>query len=209
MALASAPHMKYATAIATDSMSRCMHISDAIPSNLLNKVFSQLKDLQWFSHKKYFTLWFVEKPCECSYEYTGFCMPPSPMPQCILDLKQVVQDITGAEDINSCNANLYKDESHSLTWHSDNEDLFLADRQKATIVSVSLGAERTFCIRSRADGLEIPIKLSHGDICTMEGFFQKFYEHCLLPQYDPADMRINLTFRSIVLHTKTCPCRDE
>ena len=206
------PRMKAATVIFSDHLSKCQHISSAIPSTLLSCAFSHLQTLQWYSNKKYLTLWFVEDSCRCPYAYTGFSIPSTPMPECIIALRNAIVDITGAKGINSCNANLYQDGSNSIAWHSDNENLFRADRQKSTIVSVSLGADRTFWIRCRANGLETPTLLSHGDICTMEGYFQKFFEHCVLPEINPSyhsGMRINLTFRAIVLHDKACPKRDE
>ena len=204
--------MQAATVIFADHLCKCQHISSAIPNIIVYDAFLHLKSLNWYSNKKYLTLWFTEEPCNCIYAYTGFAIPPSPMPDCIISLKNAIADITGAVGLNSCNANLYQDSSNSISWHSDNENLFLADRRKACIVSVSLGADRTFWIRCKSNGAETPILLSHGDICTMEGYFQKFFEHCVLPESNPSyhtSMRINLTFRTIVLHSKDCPCRDE
>ena len=196
----------------SDHLSKCQHISSAIPAHLLYNAYLHLKSRKWYSNRKYLTLWFVEESCKCPYAYTGFSIPPTPMPDCVIALKDAIAEITGAVGINSCNADLYQDGSNSIPWHSDNEDLFLADRQKSIIVSVSLGADRTFWIRCKANGTETPILLSHGDICTMEGYFQKFFEHCVLPEDNPSyhtSLRINLTFRSIVLHDKACPKRDE
>ena len=201
--------MRYAKDIYSDHLSQCKHISNAIPSNLLDGVFSHLLTMKWYSNRKYETLWFIESPCNCSYEYSGYNIRPTQMPTCVQHLKRVVEDITGAVDLNSCNANLYQGASNTINWHTDDEDLFLADRQKSFIVSVSLGADRDFCIKSRANGSEIPITLSNGDICTMEGFFQKFFLHCILPHASPTSVRINLTFRKIVLHTHACPLRGE
>ena len=188
------------------------HIVSHTSTFALQCLSSFEKIRKWYSNRKYLTLRFVEESCKCPYAYTGFSIPPTPMPDCVIALKDAIAEITGAVGINSCNANLYQDGSNSISWHSDNEDLFLADRQKSIIVLVSLGADTTFWIRCKANGTETPILLSHGDICTMEGYFQKFFEHCVLPEDNPSyhtSLRINLTFRSIVLHDKACPKRDE
>ena len=93
---------------------------------------------------------------------------------------------------------------NQLGLHSDNEFLFQADKQNSCIVSVSFGATRKFVIRDKRTGAEMNVKLSHGDLLTMEGLMQKFYEHGVVQSAVPVDYRINLTFRKIVVHNEGC-----
>ena len=196
---------KYAIDIYADHMSKCRLIQNVIPSIMLDSAFEYLKSLQWYSNLRHDTLWFVKHPCNCQYSYSKYNIPSSPMPPILISLMEAVGQITGSVGLNSCNTNLYAEAHNALGWHKDDESLFQAHRQNADIISVSLGAERIFCIRNTFNGTEYPIPLGHGDICTMEGLFQMFFEHCLLPHDSPSNLRINLTFRKIVLHNTGCP----
>ena len=137
-AQAIAPAMQAATNIFTDNLCKCQQISSAMPHLLVNNAFSQLRTLDWYSNKKYQTLWFTEEPCNCIYAYIGSAIPPTPMPDCIISPKNAITDITGAVGSNSCNANLYQDGSNSISWHSDNENRFLADRVQNLLDQVQI-----------------------------------------------------------------------
>ena len=128
--------------------------------------------------------------------------------------------------INSCNANMYADNTQDLYWHKDNEELFRrSDTQRDVfIISVSFGASRPFHIRANFDHELVKVMLHDGCCMSMEGLFQDKYEHTLalgsgisnnhangsegsssstLP--DPNKVRFNLTFRFIHRHLKSCP----
>ena len=137
--------------------------------------------------------------------YSKYNIPYLPIPPILHELMTTVSDVTGSVGLNSINANLYYNGANALGWHADNEQLFQAARQYADIVSISLGATRTFLIRQNSNMTEKPIQFSHGDILTMEGLFQKFFQHCLPPSACPVTTRINLTLRKIVQHTEECP----
>merc|ERR1712110_190764 len=47
--------------------------------------------------------------------------------------------------------------------------------------------------------------LGDGDLCTMEGLCQKHYQHRVPKQIEAQGPRINLTWRWLVRHHKTCP----
>merc|ERR1711879_332621 len=50
------------------------------------------------------------------------------------------------------------------------------------------------------------VELNHGDICTMEGLFQKHYVHQIKRgESKEQAQRLNATFRWIVQHTASCP----
>ena len=74
--------------------------------------------------------------------------------------------------------------------------VFLRD---ALIISLSLGASRTFAYRLNTQlNIEHTVRLGDGDLCTMEGMMQKYYKHAILPEKGKAEPRINLTWRWIV-----------
>ena len=50
------------------------------------------------------------------------------------------------------------------------------------------------------------VELAHGDLCTMEGLFQKHYQHAVEQEYDKQEPRINLTWRWVVAHETQCRC---
>jgi len=76
------------------------------------------------------------------------------------------------------------------------------------VISLSLGATRSFSIKVNSPNegeLDVPdIKLSDGDICSMEGFFQKQYRHAVYKQSGKGGHRINLTWRWVVKHNAEC-----
>ena len=100
---------------------------------------------------------------------------------------------------NSCNANLYESEDDVVGWHADDEPIFQATVHDALIISLSLGASRTFAYRLNTQlNIEHTVRLGDGDLCTMEGMMQKYYKHAILPEKGKAEPRINLTWRWIV-----------
>ena len=146
----------------------------------------------------------MKSPCTCGYSYSRYaipCLPFSPILQALADCIERALNVT----VNSVNANYYSDAKAMLGLHSDNEFLFQADKQASCIVSVSFGATRKFVIKNKRTGLEIYQKLSHGDVLTMEGLMQRFYEHGICQATLPVGARLNLAFRQIVAHGDSCP----
>ncbi|CAK0793441.1 unnamed protein product, partial [Prorocentrum cordatum] len=129
-----------------------------------------------------------------------------------LQLTRAVCQACGIPDLpNCCNGNRYASGDESVGWHSDDEALFQAAAQDALIVSLSLGATRTFRVRlkdhaAEGDGLVgAEVLLGDGDLCTMEGLCQKHYQHCVPKEASVSEPRINLTWRWIVSHGRGCP----
>ena len=114
------------------------------------------------------------------------------------------EKVTGSEETNSVNVNLYKDQFAKVGLHSDSEDLFQAKFIASIIISISLGAARTFILQANDGSDSYAINLQHGDIATMEGLCQKHYKHALLPAPLPCGPGINFTFRKIVQHKQNC-----
>merc|ERR1712061_45257 len=118
------------------------------------------------------------------------------------------------KDLPNCvNLNLYEHGGHSVGWHADDEDLFGGKTHDTRIISVSLGAPRQFCVAPRGTQQQntqtcsvSDVKLCHGDLCTMEGLFQKHFLHQLVRNRSRVHApRVNATFRWIVKHSNPCP----
>eukprot|EP00747_Dinoflagellata_sp_TGD_P191580 gnl/TRDRNA2_/TRDRNA2_55164_c0_seq2.p1 gnl/TRDRNA2_/TRDRNA2_55164_c0~~gnl/TRDRNA2_/TRDRNA2_55164_c0_seq2.p1 ORF type:complete len:643 (+),score=104.07 gnl/TRDRNA2_/TRDRNA2_55164_c0_seq2:83-2011(+) len=168
------------------------------------------------------TLWLTRKGCNCPYTYGKDRVESTAMEPWFEDMMRrwlVVMNFKDDDDgINrfpdSVNLNLYDGGQHSVAWHSDDEPLFCGKIQDTRIVSVSLGNSRKFQVGLRAPrrgGILKPEKgsiknfnLAHGQICTMEGLFQKHFLH-QIPKGTGNKQRINATFRWIARHVPECP----
>lgn len=103
----------------------------------------------------------------------------------------------GHGEYNLALANFYENGHHSIGAHSDNEPQLV---KGAAIVSVSLGQERTFRIRSReTNEIVMDIPMQDNTYLVMGGDMQERYLH-EVPKVsgkkgEDMGRRINLTFR--------------
>ncbi|CAE8709106.1 unnamed protein product [Polarella glacialis] len=162
------------------------------------------------------TKWLVDGSCSCPYRYGGITVDPvSPFPPWMHELMQLCLPLCGLLERNhwpnSCNLNCYADGSDSLDWHADNEALFGGRDSDCCIISLSLGEERRFELRPEdRRGGEPPgptacrLQLRSGDLCTMEGRTQRFYQHRVPkgPKGGGSRLRVNLTWRWIAAHDR-------
>ncbi len=102
--------------------------------------------------------------------------------------------------INFCLLNHYDNGTQSIKYHSDNERN--SDR---LIISVSLGASRTFRTFNKETGDERDYRLNNGDIVIMQGDFNSQHYHCILPESQCNEYRLNLTFRFVYPHNVRDP----
>eukprot|EP01083_Nonionella_stella_P074863 203201_1 len=150
--------------------------------------------------------WLVNKGCQCIYKYSGTFWKPNTFPSWFEDMTQHVLEETGLEfenPPNSCNVNWYLNGRDSCGWHADDECLFESLYNEALILSLSLGQNRIFQMkRNTSNEVEKEIILYHGDLLSMEGFFQKYYLHRVPKQFDivNCNARINFTWRWITKH---------
>jgi len=152
--------------------------------------------------------WLTLDRCSCTYNYGRTSWPALPMEKWFLDITDSVCKACGlTERPNCCNANFYKDGDQLVGWHADDEPLFAATQQDALIVSLSLGAPRTFeLLANGEDNQNVSrVVLQNGDLCSMEGLMQKHYRHRVPPESHVQQPRINLTWRWIVDHDQSCP----
>lgn len=159
------------------------------------------------------TAWLVAPRCACTYRYGGVAVSPQEYPAWMIKIMQEVMPycgITESRDLpNGCNLNLYEDGANSVGWHADNEQLFQGAFRDCRVISLSLGATRSFELRlnwpEEGDRQPPRLQLSDGDICTMEGMLQKHFQHRVPREGHVAGARVNLTWRWIVKHSPRCP----
>mgnify|MGYP002803413986 CR=1 FL=1 len=169
------------------------------------------------------TMWFVKEGCRCPYSYGKQQVSAVTFPDWFLEMAKRWLGCLNLDDQdkdsmfpNCVNLNLYEHGDHQVAWHSDDEPLFRGKFQDTRIISVTLGAMRKFQVGLKAPrrgGILKPEKgsmatfnLGHGQICTMEGLFQKHYLH-QIAKGTTRQPRINATFRTIVEHAAGCPLR--
>jgi len=116
---------------------------------------------------------------------------PLKIPAWLLPLKAYVEAYT-AQDYNFVLMAYYRDGKDSITYHSDDER-FLG--RNPTIASVTVGAERLFCLKHKQSKQVSKHLLSHGDLFVMQNNCQHDYMHSV-PKTNNFDLpRISLTFR--------------
>ena len=126
-----------------------------------------------------------------AYRYSGIVNEPAPWPDALAELRHRLRSELGV-DFNSCLANLYRDGTDSMGYHSDNEREL---GPRPTIASISLGDRRRFVLRHRATGERWSWDLGHGDLLVMRDESQSDYAHAVPKTSRPVGPRMNLTFR--------------
>mmetsp|Transcript_5192 Transcript_5192/g.10677 ORF Transcript_5192/g.10677 Transcript_5192/m.10677 type:complete len:734 (-) Transcript_5192:8-2209(-) len=104
------------------------------------------------------------------------------------------QHQTGRQvNFNVCLLNFYETGDQRIGWHSDREEI----GRDTPIASVSLGATRTFLIRSKNDGVRdrASVTMTNGSMIVMENVCQHEYVHSVPKETSVETGRINLTFR--------------
>lgn len=135
-----------------------------------------------------------------AYTYSRTRFEPRPWPAALAALRPRLEQACGAR-FNSVLANLYRDGSDAMGWHSDDEPELGA---WPVIASLSLGVERRFRFRRRRargepaqPGDVSELWLPHGSLLRMAGDTQRLYRHDLPRMRGVAAARLNLTFRWI------------
>lgn len=128
----------------------------------------------------------------CSYTYSGVKKTPQAWTPELLEIKNQLEEISKWK-FNSCLLNLYHDGSEGMGWHSDDEPEL---ERAAPIASLSLGGERKFSFKHKADKESVSLALENGSVLIMHAPTQEHWHHSLLKTKRPVAPRINLTFRS-------------
>lgn len=127
----------------------------------------------------------------CTYTYSGLAMQPLPWLPALLELRTRLQNV---HHFNSVLANYYRNGQDSVGWHSDNE---AGLGTTPVIASISLGAERRFCLQHKKSKQHYQLILTHGSLLLMAGFTQRYWRHQLPKTKQPIGTRLNLSFRTI------------
>ncbi len=128
-----------------------------------------------------------------SYAYSGTKKLAHPWTEQLLSLKATAENLSGAT-CNCCLLNFYHDGGEGMGWHSDDERSLAAN---ASILSLSLGAERKFSFRHKFTKQTISVLLGNGSLLVMGGETQKYWHHQLPKSAKVSSPRVNLTFRSL------------
>jgi alkylated DNA repair dioxygenase AlkB len=125
------------------------------------------------------------------YRYSGIVNEPAGWPEALAELRDRLRRELGV-NFNSCLANLYRDGTDSMGFHSDNEPEL---GSRPTIASISLGDRRRFVLRHRSTGERWSWELGHGDLLVMRDDSQSDYAHAVPKTSRRVGPRMNLTFR--------------
>lgn len=136
--------------------------------------------------------WYGEK--EFEYTYSNTTKRALPWTVELQTLKSLVERETG-ETFNACLLNLYHTGSEGMAWHSDSEKEL---KNNGAIASLSFGAERKFSFKHKQTKEKTSLILEHGSLLVMKGTTQKNWLHCLPPTKKVTNLRVNLTFRTMV-----------
>ena len=128
---------------------------------------------------------------DSAYRYSRLVNEPQPWPPALVELRDRLRRELGV-DVNSCLANLYRDGSDSMGYHSDDEPEL---GPRPVIASISLGARRRFALRHRSSGQRWTWELGEGDLLVMSNESQSDYAHAVPKTARAVGPRMNLTFR--------------
>jgi alkylated DNA repair dioxygenase AlkB len=126
-----------------------------------------------------------------AYRYSGIVNMPAPWPKALAELRERLRKKLGI-DFNSCLANLYRDGTDSMGYHSDDEPEL---GPRPTIASISFGDRRRFVLRHRRTRERWSWDLGHGDLLVMRDESQSDFAHAVPKTLRPVGPRMNLTFR--------------
>jgi alkylated DNA repair dioxygenase AlkB len=128
---------------------------------------------------------------DSAYRYSGIVNQPVPWPEALAELRDRLRRELSV-DFNSCLANLYRNGTDSMGYHSDDEPEL---GSRPTIASISLGERRRFELRHRTTRERWSWDLGHGDLLVMRNESQSDYAHAVPKTSRPVGPRMNLTFR--------------
>lgn len=129
------------------------------------------------------------------YGYSGATKVALPFTPTLRTVKERVERAAGCT-FNACLLNLYPTGQEGMSWHSDDEP---ALGRSPIIASLSLGAARRFDFRHKRDREKVSVTLEHGQLLVMRGVTQHHWQHALPKTAKVHSVRVNLTFRTILL----------
>jgi alkylated DNA repair dioxygenase AlkB len=131
----------------------------------------------------------------CAYTYSNQTKIALPWTEELLSLKNKVEEITN-EHYNACLLNLYHSGDEGMGWHSDDEKSIVS---QSAIASLSFGAARKFTFKHKESKQNVSLLLEDASLLLMKGFTQQKWLHALPKTKKVKDLRINLTFRKMII----------
>ena len=131
----------------------------------------------------------------CAYTYSNQTKIALPWTDELLSLKNKVEEITN-EHYNACLLNLYHSGDEGMGWHSDDEKSIVP---QSAIASLSFGATRKFTFKHKESKQNISLLLEDASLLLMKGSTQQKWLHALPKTKKVKDLRINLTFRKMII----------
>ena len=130
-----------------------------------------------------------------SYRYSNMTLASKPLTPTLAMLRRYVNEYC-QHNFNAVLANLYRSQSDSVGWHSDNEKEL---GPSPVIASLSFGAPRDFQLKHIQQKTKLTLNLAPGSLLIMSGDTQRYWQHCIPKRAKKIEPRINLTFRRIIL----------
>ncbi len=135
---------------------------------------------------------------DVDYRYSGIHHAKAAMPAWLRNLaddlsEQASLALGKPVEVNSVLCNWYRNGQDSISFHADDE-AELGD--KPVIISVSLGATRSFQFKENANPKnKVTYALTDGSVVVMYGNSQSKWKHGIPKEKHIQDERFNLTFR--------------
>ena len=167
----------------------------------------------WEHRSGYETAWATPgHVCSCSYNYGRGPVLPQANPSVFTEAVNLWSRVASllapwcakGEVPTGVNLNRYAGDGSCIPWHCDNERLFGSPSEPKVIVSMSLGHSVLFKLCRRAsENTTSQIWLDHGDLLVIDGLTQYEYLHSTASELEGP--RVNLTYRWISQHIRSCP----
>lgn len=141
------------------------------------------RKVAWYANNRY------------NYTYSGTTKQALNWTKELVELKKIVEDLSETT-FNSCLLNLYHNGNEGMAWHSDDEKTL---GNNTAIASLSFGAERKFSFKHKRTKESSSLILEHGSLLVMKGETQTNWLHRLPPTTKIKELRINLTFRTMII----------
>lgn len=212
------PMMGYFALFKPDYYSYVRHIKNLINHEVLWVWYQNiLLHCPWFNlpssqkNIRRLVYWLTNSGCSCKYHSSGAVLTPVPIPEWLVEISRVLMKTTGFDSFlstpNACNINFYRNGMDFVGWGADDQDMFGDLDGSCKVLSLSLGRSRTLQLRQKnGNNLDITsITLDHGDIITMEGLLQRYYDNRVPKSIYETGAHINITFRWILNHNELCP----
>lgn len=142
------------------------------------------------------TAWYGEPGA--NYSYSGILNRAQPWSPMLSAVRDRIQTLTG-QKFNAVLCNRYRDGSQHQGYHADDEPEL---GKTPVIASVSLGATRRFLVRAKKGKDRFAVDLEHGSLLLMLPPLQSYFVHALAKTKKDVGLRVNLTYRLIMI---PCP----